>query len=52
MISATLTGHRPERLGYPELDFETSTEWRRIINWLKEKILEMEIVMSFVIMKK
>ena len=43
MISAVLTGHRPERLGYPELDFETSTEWRQIINWLKEKILEMGI---------
>ena len=47
MISAALTGHRPERLGYPELDFETSTEWRQIINWLKEKILEMGITNAY-----
>ena len=38
-----LTGHRPERLGYPELDFYVSYEWRKIINWLKEKILELNV---------
>lgn len=42
-----LTGHRPERLGYPELDFETSSEWRNIINWLKEKILELNITDAY-----
>lgn len=40
MISAALTGHRPERLNYPEIDFYTSFEWRRIIDWLKQKIKE------------
>ena len=38
MKSAALTGHRHERLGYPELNFETSSEWRKIIDWLKENI--------------
>ena len=42
-----LTGHRPERLGYPELDFHTSAEWRKIINWLKEKILELEVTDAY-----
>jgi hypothetical protein len=37
MISVALTGHRPERLGYPELDFLTFHEWRIIIDWLKKK---------------
>lgn len=35
-----LTGHRPERLGYSELDFEVNKDWRKIIDWLKEKIKE------------
>lgn len=39
-----LTGHRPERLGYPELDFYTTSEWRKIINWLKEKIKEENVI--------
>lgn len=34
-----LTGHRPERLGFLELDFETPFEWRRIIDWLKDQLL-------------
>lgn len=46
-MKAALTGHRPERLGYPELDFETSQEWRKIINWLKEKILELNITDAY-----
>lgn len=40
MTKIALTGHRPERLGYRELDFYTYSEWRKIINWLKEKIKE------------
>ena len=42
-----LTGHRPERLGYPELDFETSKEWRKIIDWIKEKILELNVTDAY-----
>lgn len=42
-----LTGHRPERLGYSELDFYTNAEWRKIINWLKEKILELEVTDAY-----
>ena len=42
-----LTGHRPERLGYPELNRETSPEWRKIINWLKEKILELNVTDAY-----
>lgn len=39
-MKIALTGHRPDRLGYPELDFYVSSEWRKIINWLKDKIIE------------
>ena len=46
-MRVALTGHRPERLGYPELDFETSPEWRKVINWLKEKILELNITDAY-----
>ena len=46
-MKVALTGHRPERLGYPNLDFETSPEWRKIINWLKEKILELGITDAY-----
>lgn len=46
-MKMALTGHRPERLGYPELDFETSTEWRNVIDWLKEKILELGITDAY-----
>lgn len=42
-----LTGHRPERLGYPDLCFETTSEWRKIINWLKEKMLELGITDAY-----
>lgn len=42
-----LTGHRPERLGYPELDFETSSEWRKVVDWLKEKILELNVTDTY-----
>lgn len=38
VIRMALTGHRPERLGYPELDFYVSHEWRKIIDWLKDEI--------------
>lgn len=34
-MRVALTGHRPERLGYPELDFYITFEWRKIIDWLK-----------------
>ena len=33
-----LTGHRPERLGYPDIDFTVYSQWRPIIDWLKEQI--------------
>lgn len=35
-----LTGHRPQRLNYPELDIDISLEWRKLINWLKDEIIE------------
>lgn len=38
-MRVALTGHRPERLGFSELDFETPFEWRRIIDWLKDQLL-------------
>lgn len=40
---AALTGHRPQRLGFPELDLNINYEWRKIINWLKDKIMEEHI---------
>lgn len=40
VVRMALTGHRPERLKYPELDFYVSNEWRKIIDWLKDKIKE------------
>lgn len=46
-MKAALTGHRPERLGYPELDLTITPEWRRVINWLKEKILELNITDAY-----
>ena len=46
-MKMALTGHRPERLGYPELNFETSKEWRKVINWLKEKILELGVTDAY-----
>jgi uncharacterized phage-like protein YoqJ len=42
-----LTGHRPERLGYPDLDFYTTDEWRKIIEWLKEKIIELNVTDAY-----
>lgn len=38
-----LTGHRPERLGYPKLDDYVDMEWRILIDWLKEKIVELNV---------
>lgn len=39
-MKMALTGHRPERLGYSELDLCITPEWRNLINWLKDKIIE------------
>lgn len=47
MISVALTGHRPERLGYSELDFNTDADWRKIIDWLKEKMLEIGVTDAY-----
>lgn len=46
-MNAALTGHRPERLGYPELDFTVTREWRKIIDWLKDKIKEEHITDAY-----
>lgn len=42
MISAALTGHRPERLGYAKDTYSTES-WGRMIDWLKLKIQENNI---------
>lgn len=42
MTSAALTGHRPDRLGYSKDTYET-TDWIRMIDWLKLKIKENSI---------
>ena len=46
MISAALTGHRPERLGY-EKDTYATKDWLRVIDWLKLKIKENEITDAY-----
>lgn len=42
MLRVALTGHRPERLGYEE-DRYTTTDWFRMIVWLKSQIKENNI---------
>jgi len=37
-----LTGHRPERLGYNKDNFST-TEWIRLIDWLKLALIELKV---------
>ena len=37
-----LTGHRPERLGYNKDSFST-TEWIRLIDWLKLALIELKV---------
>ena len=46
MVSAALTGHRPERLGYYEKTYAT-LDWLRLINWLKLKIKENEVTDAY-----
>lgn len=40
MTSIAVTGHRPERLGYSELDSKISKEWRNLIENLKIILLK------------
>lgn len=52
MISVALTGHRHERLGYPELlpqkdTCDISPEWRQVVEWLKGKIAEFGITDAY-----
>lgn len=42
MANMALTGHRPERLGYAK-DTYVTTDWVRLIDWLKLKIKENNI---------
>lgn len=42
MLSAALTGHRPERLGYSSNTYAT-TDWVYMIDWLKLKIKENKV---------
>lgn len=42
MISAALTGHRPERLGYANNTYAT-IDWTYVIDWLKLKIKENKV---------
>lgn len=46
-MKAALTGHRPQRLGLPELDFETTKGWRVIIDWLKTQLIKMKITDAY-----
>ena len=40
-MNVALTGHRPERLGFSELSNPIDDNWRRIIDWCKEKLFEL-----------
>ena len=42
-MKVALTGHRPQRLNYSELNKDISSEWRKLINWLKDKIINNNI---------
>lgn len=42
-MKMALTGHRHERLGYPELDYYVAMQWRLLIDWLKEKIVKLHV---------
>lgn len=46
MVSAALTGHRPERLGYDKYLY-TTRDWRRLIDWLKITIMEFQITDAY-----
>lgn len=46
MVSVALTGHRPERLGYSKDTYET-TDWCRVIDWLKLKIQDNNITDAY-----
>ena len=39
-MKVAITGHRPGRLAYHGLSFTISKEWRKVINWLKDKFVE------------
>jgi len=47
LMNVALTGHRPQRLGYRELNLYTFAEWRKIIDWLKEKIIELNVTDAY-----
>lgn len=46
MLSAALTGHRPERLGYAKDTYSTES-WGRVIDWLKAQIKENKITDAY-----
>lgn len=46
-MKVALTGHRPQRLGLPELDFEVTHKWRKIIDWLKGQILVFNVTDTY-----
>lgn len=46
MISAALTGHRPERLGYDNKDF-SKIEWVKLIDWLRYSIKQNNITDTY-----
>jgi uncharacterized phage-like protein YoqJ len=46
-LSVALTGHRPERLGYPNVNDFIDEEWVRIMDWLKEKVKEEHITDAY-----
>lgn len=47
MVRMALTGHRPERLGYPDLVRDISPEWRRLIDGLKDMIKESNVTDAY-----
>lgn len=46
-MRVALTGHRPERLGLPELNFTTPSSWRKIINWLKDQLSSLNVTDTY-----